>query len=245
MVELFDMKLRALRQSRARRSGEEFLHERAFEDCLERIVLLDRRFERALLIGNFGSHWTDRLGAVADVVEVFPEEAIEDSWAGPEGRFDLIVAVGTLDTVNALPLALRLLGHALYPGGLLVGALAGGDSLPQLRAAMRAADAVAGAAAPHVHPRIEPAALAPLLEQAGFVRPVVDVDRVKASYPSLTRLVGDLRAMGSTNILLQRPRFVGRAALEAASRAFADAARDGRTVETFELLHFLAWAPQG
>ena len=44
-----------------------------------------------------------------------------------------------------------------------IGAISGGDTLPLLRAAMRAADTPAGAASPHVHPRIEAAALAPLL----------------------------------------------------------------------------------
>ena len=109
---------------------------------------------------------------------------------------------------------------------------------------MRAADAVAGAAAPHIHPRIEAAALAPLLESAGFSRPVVDVDRVGVSYSSLHRLVADLRSMGSTNVLNARPRFVGKSAKAAASAAF-DASGDGsRTMETFEILHFAAWTPQ-
>ena len=78
---------------------------------------------------------------------------------------------------------------------------------------MAAADRISGAAAPHVHPRIEASALAPLLEQAGLVRPVVDVDRVAVRYPSLMRLVADLRAMGATNLLEQRgTRFLGKAA---------------------------------
>lgn len=246
MPELFDMKLRAIRQERARgRAATLFLHERAFDDCLERIQLHERHFERALLVGNFGPDWRERLGSVAEQVELFPEDQVEDAWAAPEAEFDLIVAIATLATVNELPLALRLVRHALRPGGLFIGALEGGDTLPELRTAMRAADAIAGAASPHVHPRIEPAALAPLLEQAGFVRPVVDVDRVKVSYPSLFRLIADLRAMGSTNLLLQRPRFIGRAARAEAERAFADAGIDGRTVERFEILHFAAWVEGG
>ena len=106
---------------------------------------------------------------------------------------------------------------------------------------MRAADAVAGAASPHVHPRIEAAAIAPLLEQAGFARPVVDVDRVQVSYRSLDRLVADLRAMAATNILVARPRFIKKAARSAAIRAFSEAGDGERTVETFEILHFAAW----
>lgn len=254
MPELFDMELRARRRDRAARSGPElFLYERAFADCLERIALLDRSFRRGLLIGCPDPRWPQRLGELVDEVVVrdpgplFAEAAggrpiVEDHWEPPAAGFDLVLAVGTLDTVNALPLAMRLLRHSMAPGALLIGVLSGGDTLPQLRSAMRAADAVSGGAAPHAHPRIEAAAISPLLADAGFVNPVVDIDRVPVSYSSLERLVGDLRSMGATNILCGRPRFVGKAARAAAAHAFAAAADGSRTLEIFEILHFAAWA---
>ena len=258
MPELFDMKLRALRRDRAARAGPElFLFERVFADCLERIALMSRRFERALLIGCPDQGWPERLRACAADVDVrdpgplFADAAggdaiVEDSWS-PEAQapaHDLVVAVGTLDTVNGLPLALRLIGHGMRPGGLFIGAMSGGDTLPQLRAAMRAADALAGIAAPHVQPRIEASALSPLLTDAGFERSVVDVERVQVSYTSLDGLVRDLRAMGATNVLTSKPPPLTRAQRGAASRTFEDAAIDGRTTETFEIIHFAAWAPQ-
>ena len=250
---LFDMQLRAWRRDRAARVGPElFLHERAFEDCLERIVMLDRRFARALLIGCPDPNWPGRLAPMSDMVEVrdpgslFAERAsgqtiVEDAWMPPEARYDLVLAIGTLDTVDDLPLALRLILHAMGGRALLIGAVSGGETLPQLRAAMRAADALAGAAAPHVHPRLEPSALAPLLDAAGFVHPVVDVDRVPVSYPSLPRLVRDLRAMAATNMLVNRPRFIGRSARTAAMRSFDESGDGQRTTETFEIVHFAAW----
>jgi hypothetical protein len=107
---------------------------------------------------------------------------------------------------------------------------------------MQAADRVLGAAAPHVHPRIEASALAALLSAAGFIMPVVDVDRVRVSYPSLQRLVGDLRRMGATNVLAQRPRTpLLRAARAAAEQAFTAAGEPVQ--ELFEILHFAAWTP--
>ena len=242
--ELFDMHLRALRRARASRLGTElFLFKRAFEDCLERITLMDRRFERALLNGWADPGWADRLGSVAAKVDVQDSRLVEDAWEPPAQAYDLVISIGTLDTVDDLPLALRLIHHAMVPDALFIGALSGGETLPQLRTAMRAADAVSGVAAPRVHPRIEPSALSPLLAHAGFVRPVVDVDRVEVSYPTLQRLVGDLRAMGVTNILTSRGPPLGRSARNAAIRAFAEAGQNGRTVETFELVHFAAWTP--
>jgi hypothetical protein len=250
--DLFDMHARRIRRDRAARSGAElFLYERAFEDCMERIALIERRFARAVLTGCPDPAWPGRLSAIAGQVDVrdpgprFAERAggeaiIEDAWQPAEGVYDLVLAVGTLDSVNSLPLALRLIRYSMRPDALFIGALSGGDTLPQLRNAMRAADKLAGVAAPHIHPRIEPSALAPLLADAGFIRPVVDVDRVAASYSSLERLVSDVRRMGATNVLTARPRFVGRSARSAAARAFAEAGDGSRTVETFEILHFAA-----
>ena len=253
MPDLFDMKLRALRRDRAARRGPElFLLERSFADCLERISLSDRRFERALLIGCPDAQWPRRLEAVAAHIDVrepgplFASAAhaaaiIEDAWEPPAETYDLVLALGTLDTVNDLPLALRLIRHAMRPDALIIGAMSGGDTVPQHRAAMRAADALSGAAAPHVHPRIEASALAPLLENADYLRPLVDVDRVQVSYPSLHRLVADLRAMGATNILKARAPPLRRAQREAAAAAFRKDARDDRIREVFEILHFAAW----
>lgn len=253
MRELFDMTTRALRRDRAARMGAElFLLERAFADCLERLSLVERRFDRALLLGCPDPSWPERLTPFSANIEVrdpgplFAAAAdgdlmVEDAWAPPAGTYDLVLAVGTLDTVNELPLALGLIRRSMRGDGLFLGALSGGDTLPQLRNAMRAADSAGGIAVPHVHPRIEASALAPLLLAAGFAHPVVDIDRVPVSYPSLDRLVDDLRRMGATNILSSRPRFMGRSARAAAVQSFASSGDNKRTVETFEILHFAAW----
>lgn len=252
------MELRGLRRDRAFRKGPElFLYARAFEDCLERLALIHRPFKSALLIGCPDPTWRNRLEplvqsiAIVDPGQLFAKAAggtciEEDRWDPPVHAFDLCLAIGTLDTVNDLPIALRSIGSALKEDTLLIGAISGGDCLPQLRQAMHRADQVAGASSPHVHPRIEAASLAPLLTACGFVMPVVDVDRVQVSYESLDKLVTDLRRMGATNILAARSRAPilrqGRAIAEAAFRAAGDGSR---TVETFEILHFAAWTPAG
>jgi NADH dehydrogenase [ubiquinone] 1 alpha subcomplex assembly factor 5 len=253
---LFDMELRALRRDRASRSGPElFLHERAFDDCLDRLALIQRKFQSALLIGCPDAGWRHRLGDYADSVEIiepgplFAHAAaaqcvVEDQFEPRIKAFALCVAVGTLDAVNDLPRALKSIRASLKDDCLFIGALAGGEGLPQLRRAMHAADQVAGAAAPRIHPRIEAASLAALLSACGFIKPVVDVDRVQVSYESLDRLVRDLRGMAATNILLARsPKPLSRSAKAAAAQAFRSAGDGSRTVETFELLHFAAWTP--
>jgi NADH dehydrogenase [ubiquinone] 1 alpha subcomplex assembly factor 5 len=216
---------------------------------------MQRRFDRGLLIGCPDPDWPTRLREFVNEVEVrdpgrlFADAAagetiVEDDWSPSSDENDLILAVGTLDTVNDLPWALKAALRSLRPESLFLGAVSGGDTLPQLRGAMRAADLVTGIASPHVHPRIEASALAPLLSHAGFIMPVVDVDRARVSYASLDRLIADLRRMGATNVLTARSReHLSKTALAAARQCFADAGNGSRTAETFEILHFAAWTP--
>jgi NADH dehydrogenase [ubiquinone] 1 alpha subcomplex assembly factor 5 len=243
----FDPRLRQLRRDRAARSGPAlFLLERAFDDCLERLEMTGERFSEALLLGCPDPAWPGRLAPIAERVAVADPGPLFAARAGGQcaaeeqldvepGSFDLILAIGTLDTAAALPDALLRLALALRPGALLLGALSGGDTLPRLRAAMRAADELATGHAAHVHPRIEASALAGLLGQCGLQHAVVDVDRVPVRYASFHRLVADLRAMSATNILAERAPPLNRAGRAAAAAAF-----ECNPVETFELLHFAA-----
>jgi len=253
---LFDMELRALRRDRAARLGPElFLLERAFDDCLDRISLMQRQFGHALLIGCPDPGWPERLRAFATRVDVrdpgalFAEasggtQMVEDDWEPPRAAYDLVLAIGTLDTANDLARAMLTVLWSMKPQGLFLGALSGGDTLPRLRASMRAADASTGGASAHVHPRVEASALSSLLGQTGFANPVVDVERVAVSYTSFAKLIADLRRMAATNILVQRSRrALGKASYAAASQNFEGSAVDGRTTETFEILHFACWSP--
>lgn len=247
-----------MRRDRASRHGAElFLFERTFDECLDRLADVRRRFDKALLIGCPDPEWPVRLGAAGADVDVldpgplFAEAAggrslIEDREPLPRSTYDLCVAIGTLDTVNDLPLALTSIRQSLRPDSLFIGAFAGGDTLPMLRSAMREADRISGNATPHVHPRIEPAAVAPLLSAAGFEMPVVDVDRVRLSYPSLRALLRDLRRMGATNILSARSRTpLSRADVATAEAAFRSAGEGERTIELVEIIHFAAWTESG
>jgi NADH dehydrogenase [ubiquinone] 1 alpha subcomplex assembly factor 5 len=247
---LFDHDLLAARRDRAAKFGiEAFLYDRAFEDCLDRLLDIRTAFSTTLIAGCPDPSWPKRL-ANGRIEVVDPGARMAQQAGGQranlEGlpfdaeQFDLCLCIGLLDTANDLSLAAAALHLVLKPGGLLIGAIPGGQSLPRLRAAMLAADSVAGQASPHVHPRIEPPALARLLTEARFATPVIDVDRVEVAYRSLDALVRDLRAMGMTNVLNARSRrALGKAAREAAQAAFLNG--QDRVHEQIEILHFAAW----
>lgn len=251
--DLFDRRLRTLRRDRAARIGPElFLYDRAFDDCLDRLRDIPRKFERALLLGCPSSDWVTQTGALAaEVVALDPgsqfalrsggQQIEEDRHDFGEQAFDLCIAVGTLETVNELPLALQRLHRALKPDSPIIGAIAGGNSLPALRASLMEAGRRQGRVVARAHPRIEASALAQLLLAAGFYMPVVDVDRVRIGYTSLAALIRDLRSMGTTSVLAQRRPPFSRSEFLAASTEFQKLGEGGRTEETVEILHFLAW----
>lgn len=249
--ELFDRTLRRLRRDRAVRQGMDlFLLDRAFDDCLERIAAINRRFSHALLLGAPSPRWKEALEGVAARASTFDPSPMLASVSGDEDRtdfgeaeFDLVVAVGTLDSVNDLPLAFQLIRRAMTADAALIGAIAGGDTLPALRAALIEADRGRGRIAARIHPRVDGPTLTQLLANAGFPNPVVDVDRVNLRYRALADLVRDLRAMGATNILTGPRIPMTRASWAAAAAAFAAMAIDGRTSEQVDILHFLGWTP--
>jgi SAM-dependent methyltransferase len=251
----FDRQLRRLRRDRAARRWPEadYLHRLAADELIERLDLVTRDFRRALDLGCTGGYLTRRLRergldvVACDAGAAFARAAggvaaDEDRLPFADGAFDLVVSVGALDTVNDLPGALLLIRRALRPDGLFLGAFAGAGSLPRLKRAMLAADAAEGAAAPRIHPQIDVRAAGDLLARAGFALPVVDAQRVEVRFSGLMSLIGDLRAMGGTNILAARSRRpLGRHGLAAALADFE--AGEAKTTERFEILHLLGWSP--
>jgi SAM-dependent methyltransferase len=251
----FDRRLRRLRRDRAAKllPAADYLHRLAADELVERLDCVKRDFRHALDLGCGGGYLTRRLRerglevTPCDSGELFARAAggvqgDEDRLPFADGAFDLIVSVGALDSVNDLPGALLLARRALRPDGLFLAAFAGAGSLPRLKRAMFAADAVAGGTAARVHPQIDVRAAGDLLTRAGFALPVVDVQPVDVRFSSFLGLVRDLRAMGATTLLAARSRRpLGRHALAA---AIADFGEDGeKTAERFEILHLLGWSP--
>lgn len=207
------------------------------EDVIDRVGFLRVEPARSLVIGD----WTGALAAAlpGEVVAAEPAAGFEEERPFSERGFDLIVSLGTLETVNDLPGALIHIRDALAPGGLMMASLLGAGSLPMLRAAMLVADGERPA--PRIHPQVDVRAGGQLLQRAGFADPVIDARSLKASFRSLDGLVADLRAMGLSNVLARPGPALGKAARERAQAAFAAAGSDGRTVETFEILTLSGW----
>jgi len=226
---------RRARRLQARPGAARYLIDDMVEDVLERLGFLRHHPARALVIGDHGGALAAALRAGgAQVSEAEPAEGFAEELPWPEGGFDLVASLGTLDTVNDLPGALIHLRGALAPGGLALASLIGADSLPALRAAMLVADG--DRPAPRMHPAVDVRAGGQLLQRAGWRDPVIDSRSLPVRFSNLASLVADLRAQGLSNCLDRPGPPLGKAALARAHAAFGEG-----TVERFEILTLSGW----
>jgi SAM-dependent methyltransferase len=263
---------RALHRQRLRRGaqtsgGADFLLARAAEDAVERLSTILRDFPLAVDLNAQGSAFAAALradpiagGRVGGLIEAAPCQPVITSGAStprlvvdderlpfaPES-LNLIVSLLSLHWTNDLVGALIQIRRALKPDGLFLGAFLGGATLTELRQSLLAAEAeVAGGAGPRVSPFADGLDAAGLLQRAGFALPVADVDRFTVLYPHPLKLMADLRAMGETNVLTDRPRRpLNRAVLERLVAIYAErfGRPDGRIPATFEIISLTGWAP--
>jgi SAM-dependent methyltransferase len=260
---LFDRALLRTRRLRAVASGvETFLLDRIAQDLAGRLQTVTRRFALALDLGTPGESLRRTLaghGQIGTLIACEPFADLREAAAGPrvaadeealpfaDATLDLVVSALSLQWVNDLPGTLTQICRALKPDGLLLAALAGGDTLTELRQCLALAeDETEGGASPRVAPFVEVRALGSLLQRAGFALPVTDVDRLTVRYASMFDLFRDLRRMGATNALIERRRTpLRRATLARAAALYAErfADSDGRLRATFDVLWISGWAP--
>lgn len=262
---LFDRALHRRRLQRAARSYSVagFLKARAAEDAVERLELIKRDFPLAVDLGARDGAFARALAAspararVGHLIEADFSQAMlagrpglvadEERLPFKEASLDLVVSTLSLHWTNDLPGALVQIRRSLKPDGLFLGAILGGSSLTELRQVLIEAESeVRGGAGPRVSPLADALDAAQLLQRAGFALPVSDVDRVSVGYADPLALMADLRRMGETNVLADRPRTpLTRAILSRATALYAArfSRADGRIVATFDIVAFTGWGP--
>lgn len=259
---IFDRALIRRRLARARKASlAEFLIAHVAEDLSERLKPVLRVFPLAIELGGATAHASRALAGSGKVETVLrlstlpPSRddgfatAVVDEEVLPlgEASVDLVASLLSLQAVNDLPGALAQIKRALRPDGLFIACLLGGDSLTELRQSFAQAEAeLAAGVSPRVAPFADARELGALLQRAGFALPVSDVEKLTVRYGDAFALMRDLRAMGMTNPLVERPRSpLRRATLLRAAQIHAErfADPDGRLRATFELVWLSGWAP--
>ena len=256
---IFDRSLLRARQRRARLlRPANFLLDHIAADLAERLLAVVRKFDIAVDLGtpgdavrrvlagseNIGSVIEAGLNGTGSHLRVAVDE---EALPFADSSLDLVVSALALQFVNDLPGTLIQIRRALKPDGLFLAALAGGDSLIELRTAFAAAESeIEGGISPRIAPFADVRELGALLQRAGFALPVVDRERLTVRYDSAVALMRDLRHMGATNILHERRRTpLRRTTLERVASIYAErfSDPDGRVRTTFEIIWLSGWAP--
>ncbi len=251
--EIFDRKRRRGFRERAKRRGSTaFLWEHIADELAERLLDVSRTFSDVLIVGPI-SQYADRIlngrpvmltSAALSNADGAPSANVveEDRLPFPPANFDLVIAAGTLDSVNDLPGALVQIRRCLRPDGLFLGHMFGAGTLVHLKSAML--EAHQGAASPHIHPQIDLRTAADLLNRAGFALPVADKETMTVRYGDWRRLKEDLRDMGVGNALAGPRAYLGRTFAAQMDAAWQQrAADDGKVDERFVHIHMSGWSP--
>jgi len=147
--------------------------------------------------------------------------------------FDLVVSSLALQWCQPDP-AFTEMARVLRPGGALLFASFGPDTLMELRQAWKDVDNET-----RVHDFIDMHDLGDAMLRAGLSDPVVDMDKRVLTYPDLAGLLRDLKDIGASNASQARPRtLTGRARfdrLHAAYERFRN--EQGRLPATYEVVY--------
>ena len=154
------------------------------------------------------------------------------------GSVNLVWSSLALQWAHDLEATFRGFHRALAPGGLLMFATFGPDTLKELRAAFAEIDD-----APHVNRFIDLHDVGDMLIHAGFASPVMEMDMLTLTYADLRSLMRDLKGIGAHNAAASRRRgLLGKSAWRRLEQAYESKRAEGRLPATFEVIYGHAWA---
>lgn len=235
-MNLFDLKAYYLHQQRARKtfSNHAFLFNHVGNELISRLRDFKKKFTKALNISPHGLPYPSH-----------QRISLEENLPFPDQSFDLILSCLLGHWINNLPDFLRNIHRCLEPEGLFLGALWGGQTLHELRESLLQAEVIlTGGASPRVAPLLHPADAPLLLGKSGYFMPVVDTETIVVTYPSFNHLLKDLRGMGETNVLCDRPKtFTPRALFKKAEEIYMSTygCPDRTLPATFEAIYLTGW----
>jgi NADH dehydrogenase [ubiquinone] 1 alpha subcomplex assembly factor 5 len=239
-MKLFDPKAYHLHHKRAKKTfhAHNFLFEHVGNELVSRLNDLKKSFNNPLNLSPHPLPYSS-----------LHHPLLEDYLLYSEDSFDLILSCLQAHWVNNLPGHLKSVHRCLQRDGLFLGALWGGQTLFELRESLLQAELMLTCgASPRMAPLLHPKDAPTLLGSSGFFMPVVDTEIISVTYPSLRSLMKDLRGMGETNKLYDRPKtFTSRALFHKAEEIYLNThgLPNDTLPATFEVIYLTGWKYKG
>ena len=158
----------------------------------------------------------------------------------PDRSVDLLVCSLALQWCNDVPAVFNSWRRVVRPGGLVLFASFGPDTLKELRAAWASVDR-----RPHVSQFPDLQQMGDWLLASGFRDPVMSGEHLLATYADPMDLMRELKGLGAHNSDTQRARgLTGKQALQRMRAAYRSFYQQGRAPATWEIVYGAAWGPQ-
>lgn len=254
---LFDTDFIRLRKNRASKSvytnsSGHFLINWALTEITERLDLLTRHFEQALVHGEFFDKslldknkikhsFTSGLDNRHNVINL-------SEYLPFKGKScDLAISLFEMHRLND-PLGYLIQNlYALKPDGFFVAAFPGEGSLAELTDCLSKTEAHDRLGASlRTLPLMSKQDAGHLMQRAGFNLPVIDSETIRLSYRNITKLYEDIRTSGGGNVLKSRNKaFCGKDFFNHVETCYKEnyTNDDGHLEVTMEIIFVSGWAP--
>ncbi|MEL7149155.1 MAG: SAM-dependent methyltransferase [Pseudomonadota bacterium] len=226
-------------RARAIKQPSLFLHEEAAFEIEERLAEVNKSYNEPVLVGHVTEPFRRMFpgsGALSDT----------NNLNLPVNHHDLVLHLFGLHWADDPVGQIVQSRMALKPDGLFIAVLFGGSTLQELRAVLAETETrLTGGLSPRVVPMADLRDFGALLHRGGLALPVADSRKLKVRYPSLKKLVSDLRGMGETNALAARHRaHLPKHFFDHVEELYLDRfSEDGYLIASFELVFLTGWAP--
>ncbi len=193
-----------------------------------RVMALDSALPMLRVARGRGPRWFSRRALACGDAEALPVA---------DASIDLLVSSLVLPSCLSQDVALAEFRRVLRPGGLLMIATLGPDTLRELRASWMTVDAFV-----HVHAFVDMHDLGDALLRAGMHDVVMDTERFTAEYADVSTLMSELKQLGASNAAHGcRRGLTTPSQLSAMAAAYEGHRRDAILPASFEIVFGHGW----
>jgi SAM-dependent methyltransferase len=228
-------------------SGEALglLDQRVCEELVERLSLINRTFEKTLVIAPRAEGFSKVLQATGKFTALATQAPrADDNLELPPDTYNAVISLLDLHAINDVPGYMAQVARSLRPDGLALFGFFAGDTLRELREVwLLAEQEVTGGASPRVAPMIDLRETGGLLQRAGLAMPVADVERTTIRYADAMSLMREIKSSCFSNCLAGRVKHLTGTTLLLRAATTYPADQDQRISATLEIAWAAAWKP--